>query len=308
MRRTADRCHRPPVSQAAITPAPAPDPTASTATVLAAARPPAPRAVPDTEPSRRSRTSRRARAAGSAGPAAAQVPSRSAKIPARPGLAQVPPSSGVAGPANAAAVMPVSPQARPATVAARPRTVVRRLQRVPALVPSSASPSPVTAMTRPLALAASAPGTSLSPWLTRPPGAQRAPASDVAASGEKVRSWLGRKPTTTAPAPAAASTRPPLLATPAGVASRHAAADAGRTKTCQKFSSCARAPPIGTTAQLVPPGSTRDRASGRAACAAAGRAAPAAPAGDVPHPAIMISAAARTPPAARPRRGLMTPS
>ena len=72
----------------------------------------------------------------------------------------------------------------------------------------------------------------------------------VVASGEKDRSWLGRNPATTDPAPGLATTRPPLLATPGGVASRHLPVAAGRTNSCQKLLCSAADPPMTATAQV----------------------------------------------------------
>ena len=79
------------------------------------------------------------------------------------------------------------------------------------------------------------------------------PVSAVAASGENVRSWLGRKPAIRDVAPVAAMTIPPLLATPGGVASFHVLVPAGRTNSSQKLLCAAAEPPIWTMAQLAPP-------------------------------------------------------
>ena len=54
-----------------------------------------------------------------------------------------------------------------------------------------------------------------------------------------------------------ASTRPPLLATPGGVARRHLLAPAGRTNSCQKLLCPAAGPPITATAH-VPVAVTRE--------------------------------------------------
>ena len=88
--------------------------------------------------------------------------------------------------------------------------------------------------------------------MTGPPADQDAPLSAVAASGENERSWLGRKPATSAPAPVTPATSPPLSATPEGVTCRHFGAPAGRANSCQKSSCCELEPPITTIAQLVP--------------------------------------------------------
>src|SRR5215470_10011824 len=183
----------------------------------------------------------RASAAGTAGPAACQPPPLSAKMPATPGRAQPAASIGAPDTPKAAAVSPVTPQARPAGVAARARALDRRVQAAP--VPSSAPPPLVRAMSRPPGPAASASGALARPGLTGPDGDQVAPPSLVAASGENVRSWLGRNPVTSEPPPAPATTRPPLSATPGGDASQQRAPPEGRTNSAQKLSCCAAGRP-----------------------------------------------------------------
>src|SRR5580692_4579648 len=146
-------------------------------------------------------------AVGRAGPAAVQVPLVSAKRPATPGRAQVAASIGTPAGLNAAPVRPVTPQARPAGVAARALAVIRWVQ----LAPMRWPPGP----------AASASGTSARPGSTGLADDQVAPLLVLVASGENVRSWLGRNPVSSGPAGVPVTTRPPLSATPAGVASRH---------------------------------------------------------------------------------------
>src|SRR3984885_6184448 len=157
-------------------------------------------------------------AAARRGPVACQVPLVSAKRPATPGRAQVAASMGTPAGLNAAPVRPVTPQARPAGVAARVLAVIRRVQLAPRRWLSSAPPL-VSALSRPPGPAASASGTSARPGSTGPAADQDAPLLVLVASGENVRSWLGRKPVSSGPAGVPATTRPPLSATPAGVAS-----------------------------------------------------------------------------------------
>ena len=129
----------------------------------------------------------------------------------------------------------------------------------------------------------------------------------MAASGENVRSWLGRNPVSSDAPPVDAATRPPLSATPAGVTSRQAAEPAGRVNISQKFSSWAAEPPISTTAQPVPVPSANDVCNGGAAAGTAGTDGLAA--GALPQPAR--AAAVSRIPAARAagrRPGLMTAS
>src|SRR5215469_18938561 len=78
---------------------------------------------------------------------------------------------------------------------------------------------------------------SLKPGLSKVFFDHCAPLSAVTASGENVSFWLGRKPVTSDVGPVAAITRPPLLATPAGVASFQPVEPAGRTNSSQKLSS-----------------------------------------------------------------------
>src|SRR5215469_8299855 len=228
----------------------------------------------------------RASAAGTAGPAACQPP-LSAKMPATPGRAQPAASIGVPDTPKAAAVSPVTPQPRPAGVAARARAVDRRVHAVP--VPSLAPPPLVSAMRRPPGPAASASGALARPGLTGPDGDQVAPSSLVAASGENVRSWLGRNPVTSDPPPDPATTRP--SATPGGVASRQPAVPAGRTNSSQKLSCRAAGPPISTTAHPAPVAPANEEASGGGAAGAATCAELLA--GVLPQPAIKAPAASR---------------
>jgi hypothetical protein len=107
--------------------------------------------------------------------------------------------------------------------------------------------------------AARAPGTSAR-GASSSPADQLPPPSVVVASGEKASAWLGRNAATTDPPPSGAATRPPLLATPGGVTSRHAWVPAGRVNSCQKSLCWAAGPPITATAQ-VPPGAATDVAS-----------------------------------------------
>src|SRR6266568_6358835 len=155
---------------------------------------------------------------------------------------------------------------------------------------------PVSAISLPPGPVASADGTRASPAGSRL-GVQRAPPLRVLASGENVRSWLGLKPATSAGPPGDAATRPPLSATPGGVASRQLAVPAGLVSSCQKLLCLALDPPISTIAQLGPPGMVSEVTSeGRAARAAAG----AGDAADVlPHPATKTAASAAAIPAAR---------
>src|SRR6266571_3082752 len=202
----------------------------------------------------------RASAAGRAGLACCQPPPAAAKIPVTPGRAHWPASSGVPAGLNAAAVRRPSPQARPAAVAASDASLASRVQPPPGAC-SSAWPRPVSAMSLPPGPAASADGTLARPAVSRL-GIQLAPPSLVVASGENVRSWLGLNPATRALPPGDAATRPPLSATPGGVASLHLAAPAGRVTSCQKLLCCAREPPISSTAQLGPPGTVSEVVSG----------------------------------------------
>src|SRR6185437_4736129 len=185
----------------------------------------------------------------------------SPKMPTVPGWLQPAASSGVPVLLNAAAVRPVSPQARPAAVLATVLTVARWVHAVLFWLPNCTPPPLVSAMTWPPAVAASASGAAARPGVSGPAGDQLVPPSLLAASGEKVRSWLGRNPVSTEP-PAAATTRPPLSATPDGVTSRQRAEPAGRANSSQKLLCCAAGPPICTTAQLAPGPAANEVASG----------------------------------------------
>ena len=285
MRSGADRVQaRPlPSGQAAIRLVSAPDPARSSATT------PPPAAV-----SRTTSISSPASDPGTAGPAACQLPPRSANRPAIPVRLQFAASIGTPDPPNAAAVRPPTPQALPGGVAASAAALARRVHVVPPPVPSSAVPPPVSAMTRPPAPLARASGASARPGVTGPAGDQLVPPSPEVASGEKVRSWLGRNPVTSDP-PVPVTSRPPLSATPAGVASRHRAAPAGRTNSSQKLSCSAAGPPISTIARPAPAELVKDVASGGAAGIGAG---PGFAAALVPQPAASTQAAAITVPAA----------
>ena len=284
MRSGADRVQaRPlPSGQAAIRLVSAPDPARSSATTL-----------PPAAVSRTTSISSPASGPGTAGPAACQLPPRSAKMPAIPVRLQFAASIGTPGPPNAAAVRPPTPQALPAGVAASAAALARRVHVVPPPVPSSAVPLLVSAMRRPPAPLARASGASARPGVTGPAGDHLVPPSPEVASGEKVRSWLGRNPVTSDP-PVPTTSRPPLSATPAGVASRHHAAPAGRTNSSQKLSCWAAGPPISTIARPAP-AELKDVASGDAAGIGAG---PGFAAALVPQPAASTQAAAITAPAA----------
>ena len=148
----------------------------------------------------------------------------------------------------------------PAGAVARECMLVSRDHAVAPRLACSISPSASRASRRPLpGAAARASGTSARPASSTPPD-QFVPLSLLLASGENTRSWLGRNPAMSDCPPRLASTRPPLLATPGGVASRHLADRAGRTKSCQKLLSWAADPPSTATAH-VPPGVTREVAS-----------------------------------------------
>src|SRR5215469_5172356 len=82
-------------------------------------------------------------------------------------------------------------------------------------------------------------------------------------------------------------TRPPLLATPGGVISRHLAVPAGRANSCQKLLWLAADPPISATAQ-VPVAVTREVASD---ALGAGLAAAPVWCVAVPQPAVTAAAA-----------------
>ena len=215
-------------------------------------------------------------------------------MPAIPGRLQFAASIGTPDPPNAAAVRPPTPQALPAGVAASVAALARPVQVVPPPVPSSALPPLVSAMKRPPGPLARASGASARPGVTGPAGDQLVPPSPEVASGENVRSWLGRNPVTSDP-PVPATSRPPLSATPAGVASRHRAAPAGRTNSSQKLSCWAAGPPISTIARPAPAEPVKDVASGGAAGIGAG---PGFAAALVPQPAASTQAAAVTMPAA----------
>ena len=196
------------------------------------------------------------RAAGSAGAALRHVPPLSVRMPVRPALLQSPATSGCPAGVQAAAVRLVRPHARAAAVWLSARSVVSRVQAAPSFVLVSTVPAWVSASSLPC-VSASAPGTSASPAPTRLPSVQWAPPSGVSASGEKVRSWLGRKPVSSEPGPVTAAMRPPLEATPGGVASFQVP-PAVRLNSSQKLLYCAAEPPISTTAQPVPPGAASD--------------------------------------------------
>ena len=189
-------------------------------------------------------------------------------MPTAPGRLQLAASIGTPALLNAAAVRPVGPQARPAAVLATVLTLPRWVQEVPDRLPNCTPPPLVSAITWPAAVTASASGAAARPGVSGPAGDQLAPLSLLAASGEKVRSWLGRNPVSSDP-PAAVTTRPPLSATPPGVASRQRAVPAGRTNSSQKFSCCAAGPPICTTVQAAPVVTADEVASGGGAWAGA---------------------------------------
>src|SRR5450631_1974929 len=134
-------------------------------------------------------------------------------------------------------------------------------------------------------------GASARPGLTGPAGDQLAPSSLVVASAENVRSWLGLNPVTS-DAPVPATSRPPLSATPAGVASRHGTVPAGRTSSSQKLFSWAAEPPISTIARPAPAESVTDIASGGGAAGAGVAAGPGRGAAVAPQPAATTEARA----------------
>src|SRR6478736_4508642 len=133
-------------------------------------------------------------------------------MPAVRGRVQLAATRGAPAGLNAAAVRRAGPHRRPAAEAARVWRVASLAQPVPPGPDSSAPPLASSASKwDPPGAAARASGTSASAAPSRP-GLQAAPLSWVAASGEKDRSWLGRNPATSDPAPGLATTRPPLLA------------------------------------------------------------------------------------------------
>ncbi len=167
----------------------------------------------------------------------------------------------------------------------------------------------VSASSRPPAVPASAYGTSPKPGLSSAFCDHWLPVSAVAASGENVRSWLGRKPAISDVAPVAAMTIPPLLATPGGVASFHVLVPAGRTNSSQKLLCAAAEPPIWTIAQLAPPLLDTDVASaGPLMTAALARLAADGAAGALPQAARISAAPSATPPARALSRGLILAS
>ncbi len=146
---------------------------------------------------------------------------------------------------------PVSPQLRAAAELATDRSVASRVQDPPGCPAASTAPARVSAISPPAGPAASALGVAASGLSSRPSAAHLAPLSVLRASGEKRRSWLGSSAATRDGPPVAATAIPPLLATPSGVASCQAARwPDGRTKTCQKSSCWAAAPPMTSTAQV----------------------------------------------------------
>src|SRR5260370_20885381 len=162
-----------------------------------------------------------------------------------PGLRHPPATIGIPPPSNATADRLVRPQARPAAVRAsesrlamdrQPEPAPKRT--VPVLVRASNTAGPM----------ASASGTSARPGLTTAPCDPDLPSSAVAASGEKVSSWLGRNPAIR-PRPLPATIKPPLLATPGGGASFQVRAPGGRMNNSQKLSCRALDPPSWSTAQ-----------------------------------------------------------
>jgi hypothetical protein len=185
---------------------------------------------------------------GSAGPVSDQEPPASAKMPGADVRSQAPATIGVPCAVNATAVSRVSPQVRPAWLAAICRSVASVVHAACDWLWTATVPLLVSAISRPAGPAASASGSLASPNMTGEPADQEPPLSVLVATGENVRSWLGRKPAATELAPVTAATTPPLLATPAGVASRQAADPAARAKSCQKFSWSAADPPMSTTA------------------------------------------------------------
>ena len=139
----------------------------------------------------------------------------------------------------------------------------------PVVAAVSMPPSCSRARVCPDGATAIASGTSARPASSRP-GVQLRPVSLLVASGEKVRPWLGRKPTSSEvpPAPLVA-TSPPLSATPSGVARDQRLVPAGRTNSCQKLFSDAADPPMTVTAQ-VPCGVTSEVDSGAVCTCRAG--------------------------------------
>ena len=108
----------------------------------------------------------------------------------------------------------------------------------------------------PLDETARASGTAAKP-AGRSPGAQVFPWSVLDARGEKSRAWLGSNPASDVMVPSASAfvltTRPPLSATPVGVASTHREVADERKKSCQKVSSRSLSRPMGTTASSADP-------------------------------------------------------
>ncbi len=136
--------------------------------------------------------------------------------------------------------------------------------------------------------AASASGTPARPGLTRLADDQLAPLSPLAASGENVRLWLGTNPVSSDSPPVPVTTRPPLSATPSGVASRQDAVPGGRVNSSQKLSSWAAEPPISTTVQPGPVPSANEVVSDGGTAGTAGGAVLAA--GVLPQPVTMAAA------------------
>ena len=158
------------------------------------------------------------------GPPRARPPRCRRRCPRHAGPAAARGDASACRPLNAAAVRPVTSQARPAGGRGqRPDGGQPRPRRAE---PAGRARPPAAGQRDELAVrpgrervAARRPGRG-SPG---PPTTSFAPLSVLAASGEKVRSWLGRNPVSSDPPPGLATTRPPLSATPRGVTSRQAA-------------------------------------------------------------------------------------
>ncbi len=151
------------------------------------------------------------------------------KSPAADERAQAVPTTVEPDEVRATAVMPSTGQR--GETAASPATVVRRSQEVR---PGPASTTEGVGRARTAATSPSAPVASPSGRRARVPGRFPGVQAEVPAarwaSTENVRSAEGRKPAVSDPVVAAPTTRPPLSATPGGVASTHDGEPALRSK------------------------------------------------------------------------------
>ncbi len=154
------------------------------------------------------------------------------RIPTWPRRAQRRPSSGCPEGLYATAVTACTPHEEAAWVSARVVVTVRQAARSPDVCSTRWPPWSTRASTLPVDPTARASGTAVNAN-GNSPGDHVAPSSALWATGENLSSSEIRNPTVSEPDGDAATTNPPLLATPGGVCSIHELLPAGRRKSSQ---------------------------------------------------------------------------